>query len=263
MQDTHPRDFLFSDQSEARDINIHDRKISFHHPASPFMRNLIMGIFQGHDYPIYRYPNYSPDIIFDIGANIGATAVYFHAAFPGAQIFCYEPSIRNFHYLEKNTESFANIHTFPYGLYDRSSNFPIYLGKDQCAQDSIFLNNETTNVHETARLVRASEELSDRGIQRISILKIDTEGCEIPILREFEIAGGGNMPIDMLYVEYHSEEDRLNIDKLMSERFLLLFSKATQIHRGSILYISRSLASTYPESESLRIQTPFSFKAPH
>lgn len=253
MHDTDSMGVFFNNQAETLDIKILDRNILFRYPGSQFLRNLILGIFQGKDYPVFPFPNYSPHIIVDVGANVGATALYFHAAFPEAQIYCYEPSRLNFRYLKKNTESFNNIHAFPYGLYDRYSDLPIYFGKDQCAQDSIFQNNETTKNHDIAKLVKVSEEISERGIHYISILKIDTEGCEVLILKDLFLGSENTLPIDMIYIEYHSEEDRLEIDRLTSNRFLLLFSKANQLHRGTKLYVSRALASKYPGSESLKI----------
>ncbi len=40
----------------------------------------------------YRLPGeIEPEIIFDIGANIGASAVYFAARYPEVKVYCFEP----------------------------------------------------------------------------------------------------------------------------------------------------------------------------
>jgi len=85
-------------------------------------------------------------------------------------------------------------------------------------------------------------------------LKLDTEGCEVFILNKFllELA---NVDVDLIYVEYHSEEDRLEIDGMISERFILFYSQANQLHRGTKGFIPKSLISKYPESEWLKINS--------
>jgi len=85
-------------------------------------------------------------------------------------------------------------------------------------------------------------------------LKLDTEGCEVFIVNKFllELA---NVDVDLIYVEYHSEEDRLEIDGMISERFILFYSQANQLHRGTKVFIPKSLISKYPESEWLKINS--------
>ena len=83
-----------------------------------------------------------------------------------------------------------------------------------------------------------------------SILKIDTEGCEVPILQDlFQY----NVPIDMIYVEYHCERDRILIDGILSDKFMLSYSRANNIHRGRCFYVSRTLSAMYPGMEDLKI----------
>ncbi|MBN2124408.1 MAG: FkbM family methyltransferase [Deltaproteobacteria bacterium] len=224
--------------------------IAFIHPDDPLIRNIVTGIFEGGEYPVLRLPGYVPETILDIGAHIGAATVYFAHQFPGAQIFCYEPSARNFHYLIRNTGFSDRIRALPYGLHNQTFETPLYYGTDQSAQDSIVRSGETGEEGETVSMVRVSEELRRLALERVSILKIDTEGCEIPILEEF-------LPvldrIDVLYCEYHSEEDRIQMDRLLSSHFLLFYCYATTVHRGLHAYVSRSLATGYPELHRFRI----------
>ena len=62
-----------------------------------------------------------------------------------------------------------------------------------------------------------------------------------------------NLDIDMIYVEYHSEDDRIEIDKIVSPRFLLCSSSADQLHRGTKAYFSKALVAKYPEFEWQKI----------
>lgn len=233
-------------------INILGQQIAFQYPDSIFMKNIVLGILQGKDYPIIKLPYSYPKIIFDIGANVGATALYFNSYFPDSQIYCYEPSPDNIKYLRENTKHFSNIKTFAYGLFDKSCELPLYSGKDQCAQNSIVKNRETNSDFEIVKLVKLSEEILQKGINHISILKIDTEGCECQILHEI-FHKTENLDIDIMYIEYHSEDDRIEIDRTVSQRFLLRYSRANQLHRGTKVYISKALILLNPGLEWQKI----------
>ena len=116
---------------------------------------------------------------------------------------------------------------------------PLYRGTSQTGQNSLVSNTETTSAPtETVRLVKASREAAERGWNHISILKLDTEGCEVPILSELL----GSVPdIELIYCEYHAEDDRRTIDALVADRFCLYWGTATKLHQGTCLYMSRSL----------------------
>ena len=143
--------------SECINVSISDKEFSFQYPASEYMRNVVIGILQSKAYPILNLSNYYPNIIMDIGANIGATSLYFHAYYPESKIYCYEPSEKNYRYLIKNLHDINGMYTFPYGLHNKSSEVPLYLGRDQSAQNSIYSNNDTTDQIEMVKLVKDSK----------------------------------------------------------------------------------------------------------
>lgn len=226
------------------------RSYSVTYPSSPFMREIVGRILEGREYPVLQLPDGPPSLILDIGANVGATAVFFRAAYPGARILCYEPSRENFVWLAANTRELPGVEVFPYGLFDRETECPLYEGESQCAQRSVIPNSGTTSQHETVRLRRVSDELADRGITEVSLVKVDTEGCELPILRDILSA---IRRIDVISVEYHSEEDRRALDDLLAERFLLLASQAEKIHQGQLTYLSKDIIRRHPGLEGTRI----------
>lgn len=243
-------DFLKDNDSAILNITVLGTEIDFYYPNNVFMKNIVLGVFKGNDYPLPKLQNYTAKTIIDIGANIGTTAIYFLSYFPHSKVYCYEPSLRNFRYLKENTKYFDNIESFPYGLFNKSSNVQLYYGKSQSAQDSIIPSAETVEGGEVVQLLNVAEEVEKKGFTDISIIKIDTEGCELPILTEFLKLKDLN--IDILYIEYHSEDDRLTIDHLLSERFLLFYSKTNSIHRGNNGYLSKSLCQKHPDVEWLK-----------
>ena len=221
-------------------------------PKSVYLRNMILGILQGRDYPLVKLPNYSPTTIVDIGANVGAATLYFYNAYPQATFYCYEPSKENFNCLQENTKYFDNIQVFPYGLFDRDAELPLYQGRSQSAQNSVMKSNETVaEKYDVITLVKTAKEIANRNLKQISILKIDTEGCEVPILEEiFSIVD----TLEMIYFEYHSEEDRREIDRMVAENFVLYKAKTDAIHRGSGVYLSKALVNRYPAMDGKRIR---------
>ena len=232
-------------------VTLRGQEYEFRFPDNVYMRNVVAGIFQGNEYPLITLPGYTPSTIVDLGANVGAAALYFHNAYPAATIWCYEPSQENFACLQANAQPFAaNIQVFPYGLLDRDCELPMYHGTSQSGQNSVIQNSETSPAAaEVVRLVRAGREAAERGWQHLSILKIDTEGCEVPILTELLAAVPS---IDFLYCEYHAEQNRRTIDTMVEERFVLGGSKSDKPHQGMCIYWSRDLLARYPMVDALQ-----------
>jgi FkbM family methyltransferase len=204
------------------------------------MRELLLRIFNGQEYPVIRPPAYAPRGIVDIGANVGAFAILMAGAFPNTPIHCFEPASENLQYLRANTAQTPLITVHPVALSDQSGEANLYHGNYQSMQHSLFRSIETTERFERVRVQRASEAM--KAIEP-SILKIDTEGRELTILRDL---GESLERVDFLYVEYHAESDRRDIDSLL-EGFTLGASNAPIPHRGMNLYYSNQIMGRYPQ----------------
>lgn len=194
----------------------------------------------------YRKIDFVKDIrtIVDIGANIGASSVYFSRIYPEAQIFGFEPAKDPYSLLEKNVASYKNIKIHNIGLFSEDKTVPLYKSKIDCVTGSIgksFLNTEIT---EEIILKDAKSFLKGLDIEQIDILKIDTEGCEIPVLKSIKDEYLSNIKI--IYLEYHSEEDRLFMDKMLTDNNYILYCGSIACpHRGEFCYVNKSI----PESE--------------
>ena len=80
--------------------------------------------------------------------------------------------------------------------------------------------------------------LTTHAIDRIDILKLDTEGCEVPILRSLQ----KHLPeIKLVYVEYHSDRDRRLIDCLLAKTHVLWRGHVPLAYRGEFCYLNRKL----------------------
>ncbi len=69
--------------AEKMRIKVQDREVLFLHPRT--RGDEILNVFYGKNYPIIHLPNYQATTIIDVGANIGATALYFCNAIPRAK----------------------------------------------------------------------------------------------------------------------------------------------------------------------------------
>jgi hypothetical protein len=83
----------------------------------------------------------------------------------------------------------------------------------------------------------ASTMLERFGLRTIDILKIDTEGSEVPIINSLSLRLND---IGIVMLEYHSEIDRRKIDHLLMD-FKLFGSSSSMIGIGTLKYINKRL----------------------
>ena len=167
----------------------------------PTNRPLPRGVDVAHD--IARaFPRYRVDVVLDVGANVGQSARRYLGCFPGAQIYCFEPVRDTFRRLQDSLEGERHVHCVPLALGSRP-------GKGEMAltgtSDMFFLLGQQAHaganvVTEPVDIVTLDEFCASSRIERVSYLKIDTEGGDLEVLR-----GGDGMlkgqRIDLVEVE--------------------------------------------------------------
>jgi Methyltransferase FkbM domain len=117
-------------------------------------------------------------------------------------------------------------------------------------ESSLSSSARTSSESEQIRLVGASQFLSQHGIDNVDVLKIDTEGCEVPILRSL----AKYLPeVKVLYVEYHSERDRRLIDEILAETHVLWRGHVTFAYRGEFCYVKRDSVPNETETHTCEI----------
>jgi FkbM family methyltransferase len=229
-----------------------DRQLHYSDPNNKLLI-AIREILSGKAYPTPAKPEgYVLDTIVDVGANIGASALFFLAQNPRRMV-CFEPSAENFGFLRQNLTGLANVETYQWGLFSRDCDVPLYRGKHQNMQNSVIKSIETGDAYETIKLRRASAVMAELNIDRISILKLDTEGCEVPILTDLAAL----LPkVDLLYLEYHSEQDRRDLDAILAPNFILATAEAKCPHRGVNLYMAKRMVDGVPIYGAMALPRP-------
>ena len=191
-------------------------------------------ILSGKTYPLIPFVR-DVNLVMDVGANVGAASVFFSHAYPDATIHAFEPAGWTYRLLEANTDARPNVHAHNFGLYPRDASLPLYRGKYDSGMSSVAKSESTQEKSEVVTLRSVRDWLGEHSIAAIDILKIDAEGCEVPILE----ALSDLLPrVKVVYLEYHSDDDRKAFDRLLGETHLLMHGMM-MVHLGEVTYVAK------------------------
>ena len=221
----------------------------FKHFDNDVCRAVINNIIVGKSYPKVEFVTDVRTIV-DAGANIGAASIYFAALYPGSRVHAFEPAPENFALLAENTAPFENITAHEVGLFDADKEAPLYEGEFDASTNSVGNSGLNTQQSRMVELKDAKPFLLGLDVNNIDILKLDTEGCEVPILNSLaEMI----FPIKVIYVEYHDDDSRRVIDDLLSRDHILSSADAIEPHRGELCYVARRAFPSESAMNQLRI----------
>ena len=157
------------------------------------------------------------DVLYDIGANVGAYTIY--AAKRGVRVVAFEPGPPSFHVLVRNLalNGVANLVTpLCLALADRTEPAAIGLGDLQAGSVGHGIGEDTAFTLNTLA-VRLDDAVGTLGLARPSHIKLDVDGLEPLIL-----AGGeqmlGDDTLKSVLVEFrpHGTEAQARIDALLT-----------------------------------------------
>ena len=134
-------------------------------------------------------PDYSFNVVFDVGANEGQSIRFYKKYCPTAQFYCFEPAKDTFEILSSNVGS-GNVHCLNFALSDRNSDAELVRSgssdtfyvhdPDAHQEDEVGANRESIS------LKRLDDYCKQAEISHISLLKIDTEGSDFSVLQGAE-----------------------------------------------------------------------------
>lgn len=132
-----------------------------------------------------NYP--SLNVLFDVGANVGQTRRYFRFHLPDARIYSFEPVQATFQQLKNSVAGDANCVLENMALGDEAGEKTIRLfDGDMTVLNSLrddVMNNAANAREEIITIDTLDHYCSVKHIKKIDLLKIDTEGFEINVLK--------------------------------------------------------------------------------
>ncbi|MNU81214.1 2-O-methyltransferase NoeI [compost metagenome] len=145
--------------------------------------NIYFGFYEASRENLFLlHPN--PDVILDIGANIGEISLRFAQTYPQASIHSFEPFPDTFHSLKQNVSlnSFPNIELHPVGLGSEQGN--VFFEERSVGNPG--MNRVTSDPERSSKEVTITtlDSFAEKlGNRRVSLIKIDVEGYELEVLK--------------------------------------------------------------------------------
>lgn len=136
----------------------------------------------------------STEIIFDVGANIGQTSIELKRYFPDAAIHAFEPVNSTFEILDRNLGNTQKIISNNFALGSEKKELEIIIHNESLINSLLnevnpqdpqraLENNPQTQV---VKVVKGDEYSKLNNLESIFLLKTDTEGYDLDVLRGFE-----------------------------------------------------------------------------
>ena len=122
-----------------------------------------------------------PDFIVDAGANIGMASLYFARAFPMARILAVEPEASNFELLCRNCAGIENVKPRKAALWPCQTDLRV---ANPTADNWCFAVQPSAVGSGTVESITVPQILSESGLDRIDLLKLDIEGAERALFDE-------------------------------------------------------------------------------
>jgi phthiocerol/phenolphthiocerol synthesis type-I polyketide synthase E len=209
--------------------------------------------------------------IFDVGANIGMFTLFAHTETSTAQIYSFEPAPPLFRILQQNVKDHrVRAKVFNFGISDveREATFTFYprssgmstfhadaaeerhilksimdnhrkhdmpeLNEFASSQDELFdlrLQAETF----TAKLRRLSDVIREQGVERIDLLKVDVQKCELEVINGIDDEDWPK--IQQIVLEVHDTDDRVNtLTSIFERRGFSVTAKQDELYVGTNIY---------------------------
>jgi FkbM family methyltransferase len=130
-------------------------------------------------------------VLFDIGANVGNYTLKLQKYFPNSMIYSFEPNPKTYELLIETTKEFKNITNLNVGLSDNNEVSKIYsYASEEASEHASLYENVISDLHHDKNIASFDivlEKLDDfcakNKIEKIDLLKIDTEGHELAVFK--------------------------------------------------------------------------------
>lgn len=133
----------------------------------------------------YDMPIPAPSVIVDLGANFGASSVYFALRWPEARIISLEPSPELYARLQRNTARYPNITPLQYAAGAQNGVLPFIVSSSSVGGGFFSAEAGAEVIEVTVRGMQSL--MAESGVSQIDLLKFDIEGAEGLLLEDASV----------------------------------------------------------------------------
>lgn len=171
---------------------------------------------------IRKIAKLKPEVVFDVGANMGSWTTEFKKHSPESKVFLFEPVPETFHVLNQNMKLLHDVYPNELALSNICGSFDFKYYPANSYFSSIYSTNLDSQFLKITVNSITGDEFCDRNrISRIDYLKIDVEGLEDKVILGFS-KRLQNQDIDMIQFEYGP----INVEsKFLLKDFFEFFEK--------------------------------------
>lgn len=156
-----------------------------------------------------------PEVIVDLGSNIGVSILYFRLRYPRARIYGFEPDPENYQRLQQHAHSLKGVQLQNMAVWSSDGQVEFFTDSDWGSSSSI-ARRERRHSPTIAAAKTLDTILSELQVDQIDLLKFDIEGAEKDVFESFT----GLEKVTELVGEVH-----LDIGDIDLQDFLRLFEE--------------------------------------
>lgn len=195
-----------------------------------------------HDVLVHReYEHHGkPDVVFDLGANVGFATLYFKRQNPTARIVAVEADPRTYERLVRNVGRLPGVTTLNRAVTASDGVVSFFSSPSSLSSALVRRSEGDQEVRVIGSTLRTL--MDETGVEKIGLLKVDIEGAEFNLFRNAPLER-----VDEIIAEIHydlMEADESALRELLAD-FELRFEELPQPHRYLLFARRVSARSTH------------------
>jgi FkbM family methyltransferase len=178
---------------------------------------------------ISQFLDRSSGAMLDVGANIGANTIPLSVNHKDTKFYCYEPHPDVFAILESNIKMNKLDNVIPENIAvsnieGTSLKFYAQKGSSNMGLSGLKLNTDVDEFEEIQVAANSLDDIFPNGSEKISLIKIDTQGTEPDVLASARNLIARDRPVIFFEFEdeYYSDGERIEAKHFISDLFASL-----------------------------------------
>jgi FkbM family methyltransferase len=188
-----------------------------------------------------EFPDREPAVIYDIGANIGISSLFFGTRYPQATIYGFEPLPSNYEICSMNYQNLNQARAFPWALGSSTGTatfeFEANDNRGGRLAASSATNSQSGRQSLAVEVFTVADVIETKHLEPPELVKIDVEGAEVEVL-----GGMGSYigSIRAIHLETHGPELRAQCLRWLQDNgFSVVGERQERPGFGSVWCVSR------------------------